>query len=36
LVHSEHAPQQNKAAYIRERIVDNREPRDARDNINER
>jgi hypothetical protein len=35
-VHPEHAPQRNKAASVRERIVDNREPRDARDNITER
>jgi hypothetical protein len=35
-VHPKPAPQQNKAASIRERIIDNREPRDARDNINER
>jgi hypothetical protein len=34
-VHPEHAPQQNKATSVRESIVDNREPRDARDNINE-
>jgi hypothetical protein len=35
LVHPEHA-QRNKAASVRECIVDNREPRDTRDNINER
>jgi hypothetical protein len=33
-VHPKHA-QQNKAASVRECIIDNREPRDARDNITE-
>jgi hypothetical protein len=35
-VHPEPAPQWNKAASVREHIVDNRKPRDAHDNINER
>jgi hypothetical protein len=35
-VHPEPAPRRNKAASVRERIIDNREPLDARDNINER
>jgi hypothetical protein len=34
-VHPEPAPQQNKAAPVRERVIDNREPRDTHDDINE-
>jgi hypothetical protein len=34
-VHPEPAPRQNKSASVHERIIDNREPRDARDYINE-
>jgi hypothetical protein len=35
-VHPEPAPQGNKAAPVYERIIDNREPRDVRNDINER
>jgi hypothetical protein len=36
LVHPEPAPRGNRATSVHERVVDNREPRDARNEINER